>query len=188
MVTKLKSAAPFALIAIFVGALVPFLFGIAILTDGFWTFNVNTLSDLGVSPVEATAMIFNYTCIIAGLLVVIFGIGKLFIRCGYDAASGFFTAIGGILLMAIGFITEDYSTHLPIAYSFFAIMTIAILISAAGDVTKERNITVAITAIVVVIILATAFGLNVAGVEVVSVIGMCVWLIAQGFSLVFSKA
>ena len=187
MVTKI-SAAPFAFIAILVGALVPILFVIAMFTDGYWEFNVNTLSDLGVSYNETAAAIFNYTCMVAGVLIAIYGIGRMFIKQGYDAASGILVAIGGMLLVAIGIVNESYSAHIMIACSFFAIMAIAIFVGAAGDVKNNRTITVAITAMVVVIVLAAAIGFTIAGLEVVSVIAMCVWLIAQGFALTFSKA
>jgi len=188
MATKVKSAAPLSFIAILVGALVPILFAIAIFTDGYWEFNFNTLSDLGISYNETAAGIFNWTCICAGALIAIYGIGKMLLKSGYDAANGLILAVGGIFLLSIGIVTENYSEHYIFAYCYFVTMAIAILVGAAGDVKNGRNITVAITAMVIVIVLAAAIGFNIAGLEVVSVVAMCVWIIAQGFSLSFSKA
>ena len=187
MVTKQISAAPFAMLAIFIGAIIPIMFAIAIFEDGFWTFDVNTLSDLGVSYDDTAAKIFNYTCIIGGILAAIVGLGKMFVKSGLDSASAFFLALGGVFLVGIGLFTEDYSIHNYLAYLFFALITISLIISMVADSRNGRMIIAAISAIVFVIMLASFPGFTSAGVEVICVVCMCVWLIAQGVSLAFSK-
>ena len=188
MDTKKMSPAPFAFIGIILGTMIPLAFSVAIFADGFWTFNINTLSDLGVSFEPLAANVFNYTCIIGGILMMVFGAGKLFIRSGKDAASGFFVAIAGVFLMAVGIFNESYSVHNLVAWSFFACATIALVVSLISDWEKGRKLTAAVstTALFASVIAIPAFTL--AGLEVICVLAFCLWIIGQGLSLAFSKA
>ena len=111
----------------------------------------------------------------------------MFAKSGLDSASAFFLALGGVFLVGVGVFTEDYCAHNYIAWMFFLWMTIAIIISMVADSKNGRMITAAISAIVFIVIIASFPGFSIAGIEVISVAGMCVWLIAQGLSLAFSK-
>ncbi len=187
MVTKKMSAAPFAAIAIFLGAIMPFMFAIAIFMDGYWTFDVNTLSDLGVSYDSTVANLFNYTCIIGGIFIAIYGCGKVFLKEDLDCVSGFLLAISGLLLIGIGIFTKDYDIHVYLAMTYFMLASVALIVSMVSDSKHGRMVTAAISAILVVIVIASFPGFDMAGVEVITTVAFCVWMIAQGFSLVFSK-
>lgn len=188
MVTKKACATPLALLGIFVGAMLPLAFAVAIAADGTWTFNVNTLSDLGISSSQAAADIFNYSCMIGGVLVAVFGFGKFLIKDGKDAASGLFIAATGVLFMAVGIITKDsYSLHVSIAIMGGLTLLIGAFIGTVSDWSHGRQITASVGAIAVTLSVATFFGLAFAGFEVVSIISGLIWLIAEGASLAFSK-
>ncbi len=188
MVTKQRSVAPFAAIGVFVGALVPLLFVTAIFADGTWEFNVDTLSALGVSASCTAANIFNYTCMCAGLLIAIFGIGKLICKDGLDSVSALFVAVGGLFLIGVGAFNMDTDYHNWFAWCFFTIIVIGMILSGFADWQNGRTVSAAITIITLGIMLAAVPGFALAGIEVIAVFSMCVWLIGQGMSLAFSKS
>ena len=187
MATKTISAAPFSFIGLLVGFFVPLALIIAIAADGFWTFNVNPLSDLGVSTNVFAANLFNYTCIIAGILVAIFGIGKLWVCNGYNSAVGFLIAVGGVMLVGIGLFTELYSAHLFFAYTYFFIMFVAIVTSIVGDGMANRKLPASISAVLLVIALGSLVGFTIPGAEVICSICLSGWLIVQSIDLAFAK-
>jgi hypothetical membrane protein len=185
---KKLSTAPFSFAAIVGGAMAPLLFAIAIFADGYWTFDVNSLSDLGISYNETAAMIFNLTCIFAGICMAVFGLGKLIIKKKLDAVSGFFMCISGVLLILIGLITKDtLDLHLIIAVGFFATFALAIITGVISDFSNRRYIVTAIGIVLIVIILAACIGFTIMGTEVICVLCICDWAIIQGLALSFSN-
>lgn len=188
MVTKTGSAAPYAFAGILVGALIPIAFAVAAFVDGYWEFNYNTLSDLGISYSALAANIFNYTCMIGGLLVVIHSIGKLKSDDGATFAGAIILAICGVLLAAIGVFTKATDIHLSIAYSFFFLMLITMVVSAIADYRLGKVVSAAATGSLLVIVFASMPGFELGGIEVIAVIAMCIWMIIQSLSLAFSKS
>jgi hypothetical membrane protein len=190
MVTNQKSAAPFTMAGLLVGALLPMALAVAIMSDSDWVFNFNTLSDLGSSDVEFTAKLFNCSCIIAGALILIFGIGKAYVKCGgLDRASGLFIATSGIILAIIGIVTKDsnLNLHILIAGVLFCFMVLSIVLSMFGHAVKGRKFSAAAAAIVLIIVAMVAPGFTPAGLEVISVFACCGWFIIESLSLSFSK-
>ena len=188
MFNKKACATPLALLGIFVGALLPLAFIVAIFADGSWTFNYNTLSDLGISSNQTAADIFNYSCIIGGILVGVFGVGKFIIKDGSDAASGIVLGAAGFLFMLVGFITKDtLSLHIAIATVAGFLLLVAVVIGAYSDWNHGRLVAGAVGGIGVTISIATFVGLAFPGFEVVSIFAGLIWLIAEGASLAFSK-
>jgi hypothetical membrane protein len=189
MATKQKSAAPFTMAGILAGALLPLVYAIAILSDSSWTFNVNTLSDLGSSDVEFTAKLFNCACIFGGALIAIFGIGKAYIRKNLDALTGLLMVVGGICLACIGLATKanDLEMHLLVTTVFFIMVFVAIILSMASDAMHGRKYAAAVGAIFLIIMIMVIPGFNYPGVEVIGAVTSCVWLVSQALSLSFSK-
>lgn len=184
MKSNTVSPAPFAMTAIFAGAFSLIMFSVAILADGDWTFNVNTLSDLGTSDTKAVADIFNYTCIASGLFSVIFGIGKIFIKTGMSSASGFLIAAGGVFLIGVGIFTKDsLDIHVLMAAMYFILTAIALLVSTIADSKEGNKFGMALGVIAIVIAIGAAVGLQFPGLEVVSVVAICIWMIGQGLTL-----
>lgn len=188
MATKKLSAAPFAFVGILVAVLIPIAFSVAIFSDSYWTFNVNSLSDLGISYDAFTANLFNYTCMIGGALLIIFGLGKMYLKTGLDSASAFFVALSGALLIGIGILNKSYSIHEWIAYIFFLSTAIAMIVSMVSDSMKGRKFTTAISVIAVTVTIICIPGFTIYGVEVIFVMAVFLWLAGQGLSLAFSKA
>jgi hypothetical membrane protein len=187
MVTEKKGTAPFMFAGILVGACFPLVLAIAVFADGNWQFDVNTLSDLGISRTALAANLFNIGCMVSGILVILFSLGKLYIKNGADSASAFVLALGGVLLFGIGIFSKNYDIHNLLACSFFFLVAIAMIISAISDWKHGRKITTAITIVVIATVIACLPGFSVAGIEAIFVIGCCLWLIGQSMSLGFSK-
>ena len=187
MVSKNVTAGPVGALAVLVGALMPIALAVAVFIDGTWTFDVNTLSDLGISANSTAAGIFKYSCVICGVLTAIFGIVKAYKKPGYDRATAILLVIAAVFLIAVGLVTKDYDAHTYFAYIYFLMMALAIVISMVADGKNQRNITAIITAILVVIVIGSAVGFTKAGVEVIAVVCSCIWLMAQGMSIAFSK-
>jgi len=188
MATKKLSAAPFAFVGLLVAALIPIAFSVAIFSDSNWVFNANSLSDLGISTDAFTANLFNYSCMVGGVLITIFGLGKMFIKNGLDSASAFFLVIAGVLLVGVGIINKSYDAHVYIACFFFACTAIALIISMVSDSMKGRKLTTAISVISVTVTIMCMPGFSIFGIEVIYVMAICLWLAGQGLSLAFSKA
>lgn len=187
MATRKISAAPFAFAGILVGALVPLLFTIAIFADANWTFDVNSLSDLGISSTKFAADLFNYTCMCAGILIALFAVGKFLIRCGADKASAVFLLLGGLFLIGVGIFTKDSCYHNYITWLYFITVVIAMIISGINDWKHGRTLTTAITVISFTVIVGSIPGFTIAGAEVITVMAMCFWMLGQALSLAFSK-
>ena len=187
MVTKTRSAAPYAFAGILVGALTPIAFAISAFIDGFWEFDLNMLSDLGISHSALAANIFNYTCMIAGLFVVIHSIGKIKAYEGAACGGAVVLFFCGILLAAIGLFTKDTAYHIPIACTYFFLILITVIISAITDYRSGKVVSAAATGALVVIVFASMPGFQLGGIEVIAVLAMCIWMITQSLSLAFSK-
>lgn len=186
MVTKL-STAPFTLAAMFTGALVPMAFVVAIFADGSWSFNVNTLSDLGISSDDMVAKLFMATCIIAGILMAVFGLGKLLIKHKFDSAAGFLIVLAGVMLVGVGLFDKTTSVHPIIALLYFLFVAIAMFVSAYSEYINRRYLALSITIIAIVVSLSSLVALALPGAEVICVGVNCVWMISEAVSLTFSN-
>lgn len=182
-------AAPFAAIGIFLGAVMPLMLISEIFIDGNWTFDYNTLSDLGASDNELVACMFNGACMFGGLLISVFGIGKYLIRTDQlDKACGAAMVLAGIFLFLVGIFTKDnLAFHIPVSFMYFILMMAAMFISMFADFRRDRKLTAAFTSILIVITFASIPGFYFAGFEVIMVGCSYVWMIFQSLSLAFGK-
>ena len=179
---------PLSFAAIFGGTLTPLLFAVAIISDGNWTFDVNSLSDLGISKKETVALLFNSTCIVSGLCTSIFGFGKVMMSNKLDAASGVLMGFSGVFLLLVGVFTKaDLEAHLTVAVTYFLLNALAIMVSMVSDYRKNRFFMFSFNIILILIVIAATFGYTYKGEEVVYVLLTCAWCMVQGLSLAFSK-
>lgn len=74
---------------------------LSVTTSSNWDPTWNNLSDLGASPDLMTACLFNGGCIIAGLLLVLFG-GTMYYDVPKYSKGGVWFVIGGIGLTMVG--------------------------------------------------------------------------------------
>jgi hypothetical membrane protein len=103
------------------------LYGVAVANDPSYDFFENYLSDLGVGP---AAWAFNSAVILAGALTVPFAL--LAVRPALGTAfpvtlAVTFTMVGGVFLVLVGILTEDYGdAHYYVSVGFFMSMLVAL--------------------------------------------------------------
>ena len=180
--------APLSFAAILVGTLTPLLFAVAIMADGNWVFDYNSLSDLGISSNPTVAMIFNTTCMFTGVCTLIFGFGKVLMSNKLDAVSGFLMGLSGIFLFLVGVLTKaDIGPHLTVAITYFVLNFLAIAVSMVSDYRKGRLFMFSFSIILILIAIGCTFRFTYRGEEVIYVLSTCLWCMVQGLSLAFSK-
>ena len=109
---------PFAAIGLLAAFAFAVIFAVAANADSSWIYGESMISDLGVSDVQLSADLFNYGCLIVGVLLFVFGVGKAACEFGCNRASGCMLAIAAIFLILIGYIHSDFgngNTHEAIA-------------------------------------------------------------------------
>lgn len=154
--------------------------------DSSWSLGENTLSDMGISDVELTANVFNYGCMVAGVLFTLFGIGKSSIESGHNRTSGLLMILAGIFLVGIGYFHKgwgDGTEHLVFAYLFFLVLCISVLYSMAGDWDDGYRLTPAITGVITVVCLGCVFGTTLAMLEAMVVACALLWMLIQGVKI-----
>lgn len=180
---------PFAvvgLIAAFVFALV---LVIASNGDPAWVYGENTLVDLGNSSVQITADVFNYGCMVVGLLTFVFGIGKSLCETGCNRASGCLAAIAGIFLIALGYLGPEFgneNTETTITVLIFLFMFIAMVVSAIGDSRDGYRLNSALSVILLLVIMGSMVGGNAAMIGVVFLACSIVWMIGVSIKMIFA--
>ena len=127
-------SAPIAFIVIFLGIC------IAAPLDTKWDIMGNyDLSDLGkyTTRTLACAVVFNISCWISGILILLFGVGRFRFENGLDKVSGAFFVLCGIGLFLVGILTADNATTHNVAAGIFAIsMSTAVVLSTVSDIMK----------------------------------------------------
>lgn len=170
---------PFAVIGLIAAFAFAIIITVAINGDSAWVYGENMLSDLGVSDVQMTADLFNYGCIIIGILVFIYGLGKSLCETSCNRASGCTLAIAAIFLILVGYIHSDFgngNTHDAIAILFFLFLFVSEVLSAIGDWRDGYKLNSALTVVLILIILGSAVGMNIESLEVITVACSIVWL------------
>ena len=170
---------PFAVIGLIAAFAFAIILVTAIMGDSAWVYGENMLSDLGISDVQMTADLFNYGCIIIGILVFVFGLGKALCETSCNRASGCILAIAGVFLILVGYIHSDFgngNTHDAIAILCYLFLFIAMVLSSIGDWRDGYRLNSALTVILILIILGCCVGMNIASVEVITAACAIVWL------------
>ena len=130
-------AAPLAFIVIFIGIC------IAAPLDTKWDIMKNyDLSDLGkyTTRTLACAIVFNISCYVSGILLILFGMGKCIFEKGLDEISGAFFILCGVGLSLVGVLTADIPTWHNVAAGIFAIsMSTAGVLGTASDIKKGNR-------------------------------------------------
>lgn len=184
-----RNTAPFAVVGIVAAILFAMVWLVAAVNDPNWVLGVNTLSDMGVSDVQLTADLFMYGCIITGLLVFVFGLGKASNEYGSSRASGIMTAIAGVFLVLVGLYNKDFGNgniHDTVAILFFLFLALAAMASVHGDWTEGKRINGAIGAILIMIVIGVAVGKPLAFVETVAVLCGLIWIISESVKMILN--
>ena len=130
-------AAPMAFLIIFLGIC------IAAPLDTKWDIMKNyDLSDLGkyTTRTFACAIVFNVSCFISGILILLFGVGRFRFENGLDKVSGVFFILCGFGLFLVGILTADDPTSHNVAAGIFAIsMSTAVVLGTISDIRKGNR-------------------------------------------------
>lgn len=179
---------PFAVIGLLVAFASAIVLAVAINSDTTWVYGENTLSDLGISDVQLTADLFNYGCIVFGILLFVYGIGKAMCEASCNRASGYFVAIAAIFLTLIGCIRSDFdngNTHDAITILLFLFLFVSMVLSAIDDWKANYRLNSALSVIVILVILGCAVGMNIESLEVIIVTCAIVWLAGISVKMIF---
>ena len=143
-------AAPLAFAVILLGIL------ISAPLDTKWDIMGNyDLSDLGkyTTRTLACAVVFNISCWISGILILLFGVGRFRFENGLDKVSGAFFVLCGIGLFLVGILTADNATTHNVAAGIFAIsMSTAVVLGTISDIMKGDRM-ILYSSIVILIVL-----------------------------------
>lgn len=183
-----RNPGPFAVIGILAAFVFAVILVVAANADSSWVYGENMLSDLGISSVQMTADLFNYGCIIVGILVFVYGIGKAYCETKCNRASGCMLAITGIFLILIGYIHSDFgngNTHDTIAVLLFLFLFVAMVLSAIGDWRDGYRLNSALSVIMILIVMASMVGMNLESIEVIFVACALVWLAGISIKMIF---
>ncbi len=181
--------AAFAVVGIVAAALFAVMWIIMAEGDPTWVLGENTLSDLGISINDDVATEFKYTCMITGILLLVFGAGKAYCENGASTASGVFAAIAGVFIVLVGLYNKDYEggdLHNTFAYLLFIFLAIAAVCSMFGDHAEGKKINAAITAALVLIVVAAVVGKDLAYVEAVAAVACIVWIAAESVKMILN--
>lgn len=188
MSLKELSPVPFSMAGIVLGTVIPMALVVAIFMDGSWTFNENSLSDLGISDNPTVATIFNSICMLGGGLMAIVGLGKAINGEDLDKTCGKCLVVAAVFLFLVGvFPKNQLEIHVLVALIFFSMTTAAIVTSMVSDYRNKRRLSATISSILLVIAIAAIPGFTYKGLEVIGFVCMYMWFLVQGFSLTFSN-
>lgn len=149
--------------------------------DTSWVFGTDMLSDLGVSDTDAKYF-FNYGCVIAGLLILVFGAygATLDESVGHQIAS-ILLIFAGAMLAGLGLFPQDSDYHTPIAYALVVFAACSAVSMTASDWKVGHLVPGGIAVVLIAIALWAAVFEPVDGmVEAVAVICGLAWLAVQG--------
>ncbi|MCL2295841.1 MAG: DUF998 domain-containing protein [Methanomassiliicoccaceae archaeon] len=157
--------------------------------DTAWQFGVNTLSEFGISDTDAS-LYFNYgCCLIAGLLVAVFGVGRA--ACGKNVghtAGGIFLFLGGVALILVGFFTmDDDVAHKTVAASAALFILLSMIAIAAGNWTADRKIFAGVGIVFIFVLIAMAIAYDLAELEAYGIILAMIWLLLESMNMILSS-
>ena len=190
MNVSFRNPGPFAAIGFLAAFALAVIITVAVNADSSWVYGENMLSDLGISDVELTKNLFNYGCIVIGVLVAVFGIGKALAENGCNRASGCFTAIAALFMIVIGFIHSDFgngNTHDAAAVLIFLFLIVAMGLSAVGDWKVGASLNAALSSILILIIVGCFVGMEIEKVEVIAVACAIVWMLGVSAKMTFDS-
>lgn len=165
--------------------------------DGSFSWQINALSDLGVSKV---ANIFNYSLILAGVLNIVFGVGLLKAYGGTTISylSIILLIMGGVFLSLIGLFTESYGgLHFIVSAGFFIFTPVSIILIGISLISSNKirsgylSITTGALALIIIssyftgIYNTLGYGLSVS--EYISSTIISIWISWMGLNLFFIK-
>ena len=156
--------------------------------DAAWQFGVNTLSEFGISDTDAK-LYFNFGCMITGILVAVFGVGRtLYAKNAGHIAGGVFLFFGGIALALVGFFTmDDGNIHNFVAIAAALFIFLAMIAVAAGNWVANRHIFAGVGIVIVCLLIAMYFAYDVAELEGYGIILAMIWFVVESVNMIISR-
>lgn len=185
-----RNPGPFAAIGFLAAFALAVIITVAINADTSWVYGESKLLDLGISDVDLTKNLFNYGCIIVGVLIVVFGIGKAFTEGGCNCASGCFAAFAAIFLIIIGFMQSNSGngdTAQAAALIVCIFQVVAMALSAVGDWKDGAKLNAMLSSILILIIIGCLVGMNIEKVQVIAIACYVVWMIGVSAKMTFDS-
>ena len=185
-----RNPGPFAAIGFLAAFALAVVITVAINADTSWVYGESKLSDLGVSDVDLAKNLFNYGCIIVGVLIVVFGVGKAYNEDGCNCASGCFAAFAAIFLIIAGFLqansgNSDTVESVVLLVSIFQI--IAVALSAVGDWKEGAKLNAALGSILILIIVGCVAGMNIEKVQIIAIACYIVWMLGASAKMTYNS-
>ena len=170
----------------YVATVVPLLFTLLwILSasiDGSWKFGVNSLSDMGISDNAVSAFLFNFGCMITGIMGMFVGFGLFEYGRRTLKVGGIIYIIGMLFLSLVGVFTLDnFNMHFIVATTFSVAGGIGIVVSSISDwkVSWYLYADVFLIATAVIFTLTTPFEMW----EPVATIASMTWVFITGIKM-----
>ena len=156
------------------------------IADPTWIFGNSMLSDMGISNVDVTRILFNISCIVCGLILIAFGLCKVMCRVGIEAGSGFLIVPAGFFLAMVGIFPSDYVhwLHLFVAYGFGVCAVFSVLMSMCSYWYDRKMMGFGFGVTCIVVCSATMVSCNAALAEAWLVILFLCWILIDSIIMV----
>ena len=106
-----------------------------------WTLGADSLSSIGASREFPSAIIFNFGCLLTGILIIFPGLYLIEHENDMCRYSGYAALLCSVPCAGMGIITEDYGIYHTITASLYSLFAVAfIATSAAGDYKEGKKI------------------------------------------------
>ena len=179
-----RSAAGFGAIGLVAAFIFSVVWVVAACADPSWTFGNDYVSKLGVSSVNVAADMFNYGCILVGILMFVYGIGKAYAYRGAECASGMLMMIAGALLFAIGIVHSGEDYHFLFSVLLMVCLAFAIIAAGSADGKEGRMLNAAVCACVLAAAAIAFLGISPEMGEAVMIAGTIAWVAADSLKLI----
>ena len=168
-------AAPLAFVVFLVGLCLTLL-----TTPPSWDLAKENLSNLAGETSLLTGILFTITCVLAGFMIVFFGLGKTIYEEGLDHISGVLFMISGVSLILVGvFNTNLYRMHMIVTLFFTFMIVFAIVGTSLADVLSGDRVMLLIHLATLLLVLVQIPFFTGGAAELMSIVVGAVWAECQ---------
>ncbi|MBO7410156.1 MAG: hypothetical protein J6T68_04450, partial [Candidatus Methanomethylophilaceae archaeon] len=127
-----------------------------------------------------TGVLFTITCMLAGIMIVYFGLGKVLYEEGLDNVSGILFVTSGLSLMLVGlFNTNLYRMHMIVTLFFTFMIVFAIVGASLADVLSGDRVMLLIHLVTLFLVLFQIPFFTGGAAELMSIIFGALWAECQ---------
>ncbi len=167
--------APLAFVVFLVGLVLTLL-----TTPPSWDLAKENLSNLAGETSLLTGILFTITCVLAGIMIVYFGLGKVLYEEGLDNVSGILFVISGVSLVFVGlFNTNVYRMHMIVTLFFTFMVVFAIVGASLADILNGDRVMLVIHLVTLFLVLFQIPFFTGGAAELMSIIFGALWAECQ---------